>query len=290
MRPMNRGSMRPGGAATPSAAVTARVTSSPSSSTAWIGSQLVAIEARIAGGLRRGNRLALVEHHRPARRHVVGDQPHAVDVRGFLHRLGDLQLVAAVAAREQAVRQQHVLARARRVVHARARRRADAADAEQVGDEREVPSVEGEQDRTARQLPFGLCDAHGARGERQLALEDAVGPGHRDEIDLRPSARADRERLQALTGPDCERYVAKRGPLRARARGDLRADARDVRSQLRAARIAAAERDRDEGEAAGSRTPHERRAAAVRRHRDQRRSARRVEHRERPAGDWGVPR
>ena len=196
---MNRGSTRPGGAATPSAAVTARVTSSPGVVDRSNRQKLLAVEPRIPGRLRRGDRFPLVEHHRPARRQVVGDQTHAVHVRRFLHRLGDLQLVAAVAAREETIRQQHVLARARRVVHAGAGRRADAADAEQVGDEREVPAVETEEDRTARELAFGFHDRVEAGSERQLALEDAIGPGHRHEVDLRPSPRADRQRLQALT-------------------------------------------------------------------------------------------
>ena len=129
-----------------------------------------------------------------------------------------------------------------------------------------------------------------ARCEHQLALKDAVGPGQRDEIDLRPSARSDRKRLQALARTRLGAIRREGGPLRTRTGGELRSDARDVRSQLRAARIASAEGDRDEWKAAGAGTPHQRRAAAAGRHRDERRTARRVEHGERPAGNRRVPR
>src|SRR5262249_59715172 len=179
-----------------------------------------------------------------------------IDVGDLLHRFGDLEVELAAPRGGQPVGQEHALARPRLVVDARARRRAHAADAEDVGDEREMRSVEREQHRTTRQLPLRLLDRSRAAGpERKLGLKDAVGPGDRHEVDLWRASGAEGERLQALTESGLLPVGIDDRPPRAGARRDLRADPRYVRTNLWAVASASAQRHADERQAAGTRPP-----------------------------------
>jgi hypothetical protein len=121
--------------------------------------------------------------------------------------------------------------------------------------------------------------------ERELCLEDAVRPCHRDEVDLREAAGAERQRLQALAGTGLQAIGRKRRPSRIGARGDLGADPRCIRANPVAARIAARERQGDEWKTSRSRAPQQRRAGGSCRHADDRRSVRGVERGNRPACD-----
>ena len=202
VRPMKRGSTAPGGAAIRSAAavragdVVAAVVGDACRAT------LPTEEDRRAGREGTGDRLAFVERHLPARRKVVDGERGAIEVGHLLHRLAHHERIAAVVS-GQRVGQQHPFVGMRRTVDAGTLEEADAADAEDVGDEAEARAVEGEQYRAARQLPLGLLDAvHAPGGEIDLGLQDAVGPHERHEVGARCAAEPDRDRLQALPGPE----------------------------------------------------------------------------------------
>ena len=174
----------------------------------------VAKETRFARGFRGGYGFSFVENHLPARRKVVGDEPRRVDVGDLFHWFCDLQLVRAVTNGEQTLREQDVLAGMRRIVDARARRGPDPADAEQVGHEREMPAVECEENGTTRQLALGLVDLpNRSRRQRQLGLENAIGPRDGDEIELRRSAQTKRDRLETLAAERLRPVLRERRPL-----------------------------------------------------------------------------
>ena len=114
----------------------------------------------------------------------------AIEVSHLLHRLAHHQQVAAVLRGERALGQQHALVRMRRAVDAGTLEEADAADAQDVGDEAEACPVEGKQHRAARQLALRLLDAvKAAAVEINLGLQDAVGPEQRHEVGARRRRR-----------------------------------------------------------------------------------------------------
>src|SRR4029077_2268280 len=105
----------------------------------------------------------------------------------------------------------------------------DSADAQQVGDEREVPAVECEKDGTTRQLTLGLLNlTDGSRLERELALKDSVRPRDGNEVELWRAAQAERHRLKTLTTGVLRSIPCRRSPSRIGARRELYADPRRV--------------------------------------------------------------
>ena len=249
---------------------------------------LLAEEARLAARFGRRNRLALVDDELQAGRKIVRDEACRIDVGDLLHRLRDLQFVAAASGSEQPVGHSDALARTRLVVHAGLGRRSHAA--EDVGDEREMPAIEREEHWTARQLPLPLLDEpRAAWRQRELRLKDAVRPRNRHEIDLQRAARTEGEGLEALAEARLLTVRGDSGPPRVGARRNGRADSRRIRPYLRAGTVAPGERHRHERKTAGARPPDPWGRVAAGRQRDDRRSARRIQQHERPAGDrWSL--
>ena len=138
---------------------------------------LLAEEDRRAARRRPGDRLAFVEGDLPTGRQVVDGQGGAIEIGDLLHRFTQDQRVAPVMRGDRRLGQQDPFVRVRRAVDAGPFEEADAADAEDVGDEAEGRTVEGEQDRTTGQLPLRLLDAvQPAARQIDLGLQDAVGP------------------------------------------------------------------------------------------------------------------
>ena len=86
----------------------------------------------------------------------------------------------------------------------------DAADAQDVGDEAEARAVEGEQHRTARELPLCLLDAvQPSARQVDFGLQDAVGPDQRDEVGARRAPpRPTENGCRLWPGPEAVRTVS----------------------------------------------------------------------------------
>jgi hypothetical protein len=154
--------------------------------------RLFAIEPRLSRRLRIADPESLVERHRPTRRQVVRHERGGVEVARLLHRLAELHRQPAVSRLRQTIRQEQVLPRSRRRVLARrAGGEADAADAQDVGDEGEARAVPDEQHGAARRLALYFLDApQAAAGQLGLGLPEAIGPGQVDEVGLRRAAES----------------------------------------------------------------------------------------------------
>ena len=138
---------------------------------------LLAEEDRRAARCRPGDRLAFVEGHLPAGRQVVDGQGGAIEVGDLLHGFTQDQRVAPVMRGDRRLGQQDPFVRVRWAVDAGPFEEADAADAEDVGDEAEAGAVEGEQDRATGELALRLLDAvQPSARQIDLGLQDAVGP------------------------------------------------------------------------------------------------------------------
>ena len=146
----------------------------------------------LAGGEGSGAGEALVRVDLPLRRVVVDPQVELVEVADLLERFGDAQQVAAVARPHQLRRDAHVLGRIGRRVFAGSGEEAEAADAEEVGDEGEALAVPAEQDRAGGRLALDLGDLPQlAGGHLELALEHRVGPAQADVVGLAGGAEAE---------------------------------------------------------------------------------------------------
>ncbi len=237
---------------------------------------------RPAGHLGAADLHALVENHVPARRQVVCNQAHGVDVGRFLHRLADLDQVAPVPGLKRRLGQQKVLPRARLHVFSRRQQKPDAADAQDVADERISIAVPREHQRATGQLALGLGDpVRGRAGQGQLRLEDSIGPVDAHVVDRVGSAQADGDRGEALARTRGVPQTVLHDPAALDPGCDARADSRGVGPGGCGLVIAPAQREQGVAEPARPRPAQRDRAVPVMK--DQR-GAFVVERSERPRG------
>ena len=182
---------------------------------------------------------ALVQDHVPARRQVEDRQPGGVQVDVLLHRLPEFELVAAVAGHQRVAAEQVAFDGPRwrvRGIAAAFRHRVEVAEggtAQDVGDERELGAVPGEEDRAACELALGFFD-HVVFGGRKVefGLGHPVAPVEGDEVRLVVAAETDKDRGEALTRTGVRVHGIDHRPAAAGTHLGQRADAGAVGAHL----------------------------------------------------------
>ena len=202
-----------------------------------------------------GDRQALVEHHRPARRQVVDGQSRRIQIGVLFHGFGELDAVGAVLGRQSVRVQEVALHRARLGVDPGRGEIAERRAAEHVADEAVALAVPGEEHRAAGQLALCFDDGVAFPGrQRQLGLGHAVRPGQFHEIRLVVAAQANAEGLNALARSGVRVQNVQHGPATAGANLHHRADPGGVGTHLRCL-VAPAQGQRKEPVPAGAGRP-----------------------------------
>ena len=133
------------------------------------------VENRSTGRRCAAHGQTLVENDVPAGWHVVDRERGRIEVGGFLHGLGELDQVAAVAGLQLPAVEEEPLVGARRRVPPGRFEIAQRGAAEHVADELESGAVPGEQHGTAGQLALNLRDDVDPAGAQfEFCLRHAV--------------------------------------------------------------------------------------------------------------------